>query len=82
MGIEDKIHAEEQVEVFLTLLYKRYGVKEDEIPEIIDNIRWISRSRTGVSRITWHASLALIGLVMMGLFTLVKEGFIHFLKGG
>lgn len=78
MSTEERVKAEELVEAFLRIMFTRYGVKEDEIPEIIDNLRWISRHRAGLSRITWHASLSLLGLAMIGLGAAIWEGIKHF----
>lgn len=78
MNLEDRIKAEEQVEVFIRILSTRYGLKENEIPEILDNLRWISRHRAGISRITWHASLSLVGLAIIGLGAAIWEGIKHF----
>ena len=79
MNLEERIKAEQQVEAFINVLSTRYGLKEHEIPEILDNLRWISRHRAGVSRITWHASLGLVGLAVVGLAAAMWEGIRHFL---
>jgi hypothetical protein len=79
MNLEERIKAEQQVEAFINVLSTRYGLKENEIPEILDNLRWISRHRAGVSRITWHASLGLVGLAVVGLAAAMWEGIRHFL---
>ena len=77
MNLEERIKAEEQVEVFIQLLTNRWGIKENEIPEIIDTIRWTVKHRAGISRITWHASLGVIGMAVMGLMALMWEGLKH-----
>lgn len=74
MDIEDRVKAEEQVEAFIKILSTRYGIRENEIPEIIDTARWAVRHRAGLSRITWHASLGVVGLAVMGLMAVLWEG--------
>ena len=83
LSLEDRIKAEAQVESFIEVLARRYGLKEDEIPEIIDNLKWLSNHRRGISRISWSAGLGVIGLGASGLALALWEGIRHFVgKGG
>ena len=82
LSLEDRIKAEAQVEAFMEIMAKRYGLKEDEIPEIIDNLKWLSSHRNGISRISWTAGLGIIGLGASGLALAMWEGVKHFLGKG
>lgn len=77
---EQRIQAEEQVDAFIQVLSQRYRFKEEDIPEILDNIKWISNHRNGLSRITWSAGLAIVTLGVSGIVLAMFEGIKHYLK--
>jgi hypothetical protein len=58
------------VEIFCT----RYGVKKDEIPQILENARWAAQHRSNLSRISWHITLGALGSFVIGLLMLTWEG--------
>lgn len=79
LSLEERIKAEQQVEAFIQILATRYNLKEEEIPAIVDNIKWIGAHRSGLHRISWAAGLAIVALGMSGLATATFEGIKHFL---
>ena len=82
LSLEERIKAEAQVEAFIEIMARRYGLKEDEIPEIVDNLKWLSNHRRGISRISWAAGLAVITLGASGMALAMWEGIKHFLGKG
>ena len=81
ISMEDRIKAEAQVEAFFEIITTRYGIKAEEIPELIDNIRWMGNHRRSISRLSWTAGLAVITLGASGLGMAAWEGIKHFLRG-
>lgn len=80
MSLEDRIKAEQQVEAFVQILATRYNLKEEEIPQIIDNIKWIGNHRNGIYRLSWAAGLAVVALGVSGLATATLEGIKQFFR--
>jgi hypothetical protein len=76
---EERIKAEIQVELFIELLAKRYGLKDDDIPEFVNNVRWLANHRRRVDRITWTAVLAIISLGATGATLAMWEGIKHYI---
>jgi len=79
LSVEERIKAEQQVEAFITILATRYNLKEEEIPQIVDNIKWLSNHRAGIHRISWTAGLALVTLGLSGIAAAMWEGVKHLL---
>jgi hypothetical protein len=77
LSIPDRVKAEAQVEAFIEILATRYNIKEEEIPEIIDNLKWIGSHRRGISRVSWTAGLAVISIGISGLGLALWEGIKH-----
>lgn len=72
--LKRRIIAERQVEAFLGLLETKYNLKSEDIPELLDNVRWISQHRANSSRLSWNVALGLLSLAVAGLGMAVWEG--------
>lgn len=75
---------ERQFDAMVQLFCKRYGVNEDEIPNLIETARWARQHRSGISKLHWSAALGVLGAVTTGLLLMLWEGIKHTLtiKGG
>jgi hypothetical protein len=70
--------AEQQVDYFIDSVLKRYGIQPSEVPEIVDELRWLQAHRRMTGRIINGTVLTVIAtLVGVGLL-LLWEGFKHF----
>lgn len=78
---ERRITAELHVEAFMELIAKRYDLKSEDIPRIMDDLRWLREHRSGISRVTWTVALGIISLAVAGLMAALWEGFKQGLKG-
>lgn len=80
---EDLEHGrrERQFDAMIDIFCKRYGVKEDEIPALIERSRWSGTHRDSIRNISWSAALALVGIFVSGLVLLIVEGVKHTLTG-
>lgn len=78
---EKRVQAELQVEAFLDLLQKRYGLKPEDIPPILDDLRWVREHRLGINRVSWSVALGLLALALSGVATAFWEGLKHALRG-
>ena len=81
---EDLEHGrrERQFDVMVEIFCLRYGVKKDEIPELLDNARWAAEHRSDISRIGWHATLGAVGSLVLGVLILMWTGLLHTLGKG
>lgn len=77
---ERRIDAELQVEAFMDLIQKRYGLKHEDIPQILDDMRWLREHRTGINRVTWSVALGILALALSGIATAFWEGLKHTLR--
>ena len=68
---------ERQFDAMVQIFCKRYGVDSDEIPHLIETVRWSSQHRTGIIRIHWSAALGVLGAVVTGLLLMLWEGIKH-----
>lgn len=72
---EDKLRARLQVEAFLTLLLDKYGIHENEIPDLLSGARRMVNYSNGVNRLSWVAVLSILGLAITGLGSFVSAKF-------
>jgi len=80
-AIRRKIAAEAQLLAMLELLESRYNLQPDEIPEILDNLRWLAKHRSNLNRLSWTALLGIITLAATGAASAFVEGVKHYFKG-
>ena len=78
---EARIQAELQVEAFLDLLQKRYGFQSADIPQILDDMRWVREHRTGINRVSWSIALGILALALSGIASALWEGIKHTVRG-
>lgn len=67
--------AEKQVNAFIQILAVRYGLREDEIPDFIEAMRWAVEHKRNVNKLSWHAILGIMGALAVGFALIVWEGF-------
>ena len=73
---------ERQFDAMIDIFCKRYGVKEDEIPQMLENARWSGEHRNGLNRISLSATMGALGVFVTGLMMLLWEGIKHTLSKG
>ena len=75
---------ERQFDAMVQLFCKRYGVDEDEIPDLIEKARWAGEHRFALNKLHWSAALGVLGAITTGLLLMLWEGIKHTLtiKGG
>ncbi len=66
--------AEQQVDAFISVLATRYGIKEDDLPEMLDGVKWALKHRKMLESIQDKAWLTLMGLGLTGLAVATWEG--------
>ena len=76
-----RAEAEIQVEAFLGILQDRYDLKSEDIREILDDLKWVRRYRTGVIRIQWTATLGILAVAISGLVAALWKGLIASIRG-
>lgn len=78
---DDRLRAEIQCEAFITVLCRRYGIAEEDIPELIAGLRWASEHRAHIEKVTFAMTVTLLAAVVSGFILALWEGFKHFVKG-
>jgi len=78
--VEKRVQAELQVEAFISLLEKRYGLESEDLPEILDDLRWLRKHRAGINRVSWSVALGLLALAAAGVWQAFVEGVKHFIR--
>lgn len=63
----DLTAAARQVEAFLTIMETRYNIKSDEVPAMLETIKWMGKHRARMEQATWIAASTLIILSITGL---------------
>ena len=78
---ERRVQAELQVEAFVQLLTSRYNLKSEDIPQILDDMRWLRERRSGIIRIQWAVALGIFAIAISGVMTAFWEGVKHAVRG-
>lgn len=77
---ERRVEAEIQVEAFLDMLQRRYGLKSEDVPAILDDLRWVREHRHGINRVSWSVALGILAIAISGVAAAVWEGLKHTLR--
>ena len=77
---ERRVEAERQVEAFLDMLQRRYGLKSEDVPAILDDLRWVREHRHGINRVSWSVALGILAIAISGVAAAVWEGLKHTLR--
>jgi hypothetical protein len=72
---EKRIEAELLAEAFFQLLATRYGLKPEDIPEHLEDLRWVRKHRTGIDRIGWSVALGVLAIAVSGIASMLWQGF-------
>ncbi len=81
MSNETELHdaergaAERQVDYFVDIVARRYGIEPEEIPEIMENMRWLHKHRQLAGRIAGGVTIMVIGAVALMTLSTLWEGF-------
>ena len=78
---ERRIAAELQVEAFVGLLEKRFGLKSEDIPQILDDLRWVREHRDGINRVSWSVALGILAVAVSGVAVAFWEGVKQMIRG-
>lgn len=72
--VEARVRAEIQVEAFLSILETRYGLKSEDVPQILDDLRWVREHRNGINRVSWSVALGVLAIAIAGVMNAFWEG--------
>jgi hypothetical protein len=81
MPSENELHdaergaAERQVDYFVDIVSRRYGIEPSELPEILENMRWLHKHRQLAARIAGGVTIMVIGAVALMTLSTLWEGF-------
>lgn len=65
---------ERQVDYFVETIANRYGVTPEELPTIIENMRWLQKHRQLAARIAGGVTIMVIGAVALMTLSTLWEG--------
>lgn len=63
-----------QVDYFIKIVETRYGVEEDEIPELLAELRWLRQHRDMIKKVMSGTMITVVGALLMAMFYAVWEG--------
>lgn len=78
--VEARVQAEMQVEAFISILEKRFGLKSEDVPQILDDLRWVREHRNGINRVSWSVALGVLAIAIAGVMNAFWEGIKHSIK--
>lgn len=76
LSLEDRQRVHAQVDHFIDIISRRYGIKP---ADVVDTIVWVRERRSFTSKITMGGALSIIGVVATALAFSIWEGIRHFL---
>jgi hypothetical protein len=76
LSAEDRQRVNAQVDHFIDVISRRYGIKPSEV---IDTIVWVRERREFTAKVTMGGALAIIGILATALAFSMWEGIKHFL---
>jgi hypothetical protein len=79
--VELTLAAERQVSVFIAIVCRRYGVTEDEIPKLLDGLRWSMEHRQHLTKMSITGILAIVTTLVGALLLVLWEGLQHIIRG-
>lgn len=68
---EDREHAALQVDAFVEIVSRRYGITP---ADIVETVRWVRERRAATERMRNFATASLLGTVLAGLLLALWEG--------
>lgn len=79
--LEKRMQAELQVEAFIELLARRYNLKSEDIPRIVEDWRWLHERRAAFVRLQWSIALGILAIALSGVWSALLTGIKQILKG-
>lgn len=79
---EQKVKVAAEVDYFMVIMLRRYGLNEDDIPQIIDSLRWLKEHREFMGRVQAGGTLSLVAMLVSALAAAAWQGVKTILAGG
>jgi hypothetical protein len=77
----ERIELARQADAVLALLLRRHGVKDEEMPELLEAIRWIREHRAFMQKLQLGGLLTTLSLLVTGLAAAIVEGVKSLMRG-
>jgi len=71
---EAKIRVAAEVEYFISVLLRRYGLRETDIPEIMESLRWLREHRVFMQRVQQGSTMSVLALLVAAMGTTLWAG--------
>lgn len=78
---DERLRLARDADVLLALLLKQHGVRQDEVPELLEAVRWVREHRAFLSKIQTGGMLTAMSLLVTALGAAVWEGIRSLLRG-
>jgi hypothetical protein len=69
----DQVTAERYLTAFLDILHTRYELSEEDISTMLDDLRWLSKRRASLTKISSYALLTFVGLLVAVIFSTITD---------
>lgn len=63
-----------QVSAVIDVLARRYGIREEEVPDLLDAVRWVREHRALLRKIQTAGMLTTLSLIVTALAAALWEG--------
>jgi hypothetical protein len=71
---EAKFRIAAEVEYFISVLLRRYGLRETDIPEIMESLRWLREHRVFMQRVQQGSTMSVLALLVAAMGTTLWAG--------
>jgi len=79
---EQRAVAEAQSDYFVSVLLRRYGLNESDLPQILESLRWMRDHRAFMQRLQTGGTMSLIALLATAIGSALWQGIRTLLGGG
>ena len=77
----DRAEVAVQVAAVVDLLARRYGIREDEIPDLLESVRWVREHRALIKKMQTAGMLTTLSLIVTAMSAALWEGIRAMLRG-
>ena len=78
----ERVKVAAEVDYFLSLMLRRYGLGEADIPEILASLRWLKEHREFMSRVQTGGTVSLLALLVSAIGASIWQGVKVLINGG
>lgn len=79
---EEKIRVAAQVDYFIGVIMRRYGMRDEDLPDVVSSLRWLKEHREFMHRVQQGGTLSILALLLSAMGAAIWQGVKTMLGGG